>query len=432
MASAHYDRGTILYNQRNYKLAIKEYRDALQAEPNDLQALRMLAMSLSLDKQHNEAQRAVKDLLARSPDDSDFQYIAGLVYFNKGLYKEAEKYLKSSLAKDARQPHIFFVLAKIEGTRAAWKKMRDYAQEGLAIEPNDVKCLLALATAETKLGNWKIAQTLLERALSVSPNDAKAHAELGHVLLKTGKPDAAREHLREALRLDPNCSEALDGFIESLRAKNKVYYFLLQSVWFTFRGNSSVLTGLKLFALACAPVWGLFSVFLFTGWVFRELATFGIRFDKEASKYLPAELKRRNTKNLLVISGIFILVGSSMTVGFIEGSKFKLYKVKSLIQKHRLAEAGKVEKEMLNEMLSDYRNGHLHTTLYHLEELKTFLSEKEHYEPRKLAWVDIWIASKHRALNEFKEEAQYLDEALSEANKAKDKDLIQYIENSKK
>lgn len=386
--STHFLRAETLYTQKKYKLAIESYREALKEDPEDLEALRMLAMSLSLNQQDRDALREINEALRRAPADAEVIFTAGLIYYNANDHKKGEKLIKEALGKNPNNALAHLILSYIAEGKENWKLMREEAGKALELKPNYEEALISLARAQRELGQEKEARENLEAALLINPNKAKTHAHLGRLLLHTGDPRGAREHLREALRLDPNNSDALEGFIESLRSKNILYYWFITCIWAISRGPARVV----LYARFMHP-W--IAVFVFFFWyivcLVREITTFALRFDKDVRHYLPPELKKRNTRNLIVlalVSFIPFLIGLAAETA--ENSS--LNAIKKSTQDHQITLADNLEDKLYKEVRANFERDKLYLHGRSVRELLyKYELDRRPQDRSRLAYTALWL-----------------------------------------
>lgn len=77
------------------------------------------------------------------------------------------------------------------------------------------------------MGKLEDAQEASKTALTHNPESATEHVIHGRTLLLAGQFDRALEHFVEAMRIDPNLPGARSGLLDGLRARNRVYRWLL-------------------------------------------------------------------------------------------------------------------------------------------------------------------------------------------------------------
>ena len=157
-----------LYRQRKLLAdASREYRKALELQPDDSGALFGLCLALLGDDQIDEAFRLTQAALKNSPDDPELNAVMGEILCARNDFAGAEPYLKKSLnTKPEYVPHVHALLGKV------------YARTGRTEQ----------AIAELKL------------ALA-DDKDGTVHYQIGRLYLKTGNRDSAKQAFDVSQRL---------------------------------------------------------------------------------------------------------------------------------------------------------------------------------------------------------------------------------------
>jgi tetratricopeptide (TPR) repeat protein len=217
---AHYDRGSLLYDHRQYQHAIKEFREELATQPDDGVTHAMIGLALcALDKM-DEALRSTRQGVTLSPTRSFPHYANAFVLFHANKIEEAEKFIKEAISLDSRLPQYFSLLSEIDLSRERWQLAADEAARGLAVNPEHIGCLNAYARALVRLNRHKAAAEALEVALRVNPESALSHTNMGWVKINDGDPANAFAHYKEALRIEPNSDAARRGVVLALKRRN--------------------------------------------------------------------------------------------------------------------------------------------------------------------------------------------------------------------
>lgn len=157
-----------LYRQRkSFADASREYRKALELQPEDSGAIFGLSLALLGDDQVDEALRLAQGALKNSPDDPELNAVMGEILCARNDFAGAEPYLNKSLnTKPEYVPHVHSLLGKV------------YAQTGRTEQ----------AIAELKL------------ALADDKNGA-VHYQIARLYLKIGNRDSAKQAFDVSKRL---------------------------------------------------------------------------------------------------------------------------------------------------------------------------------------------------------------------------------------
>lgn len=220
-------RALLLYQQSRYDLAEQEIRRVLDQSPNDPGAHALLALCLAQQEKFDAAQQEAEQAIALAPAWAYPHSCLASVLEDRRRYSQAEAAAREAIRLEPANANYRGRLASTLFHQEKWQECYDAAVEGLALDPENDACNHLRTMALTKLGRQDDAIASVDAVLERNPNDAFAHANKGWALLHEGKPREALEHFREALRIDPTLEYAQAGIVESLKARNPVYRWIL-------------------------------------------------------------------------------------------------------------------------------------------------------------------------------------------------------------
>jgi len=166
-----------LMRRGDFSAAVQAYRQALELQPNNLEAKLGLARALSMSGQHQASQGLYQQVLAKNPAHADAL---------EGLGSEL---LRSDHPSEAHA--IFERLA--------------------AGQPANPEFQVDLARVEVRLGHYKQARGILSAVLTLHPSHREARLQLAYVNLYQGRYAAALADFSELLKADPGDFDALLG-----------------------------------------------------------------------------------------------------------------------------------------------------------------------------------------------------------------------------
>ena len=274
----HFERGRLLYKQRNYKLAEKEFREALGQEPGDSASHAMLALTLSVSGKPDEALKHAKEAVGLAPDSDYNHYALAIVFYNRSKLGEARTAVKEAIDIDPFRPEYFTLLGEIELVEGHFSDALKAAEEALAQDAEDVEAINVRAKALVRLGRTEEAETAVQAALDKDPENSLTHANRGWVLLHKGSTVEALESYREALRLNPNSEYAREGVVAALKARNPLYHLLLRASF----GMSRLGTKARIIILLLifiTPIRGLVLLIVLMCWASNLLFNLILSFD---------------------------------------------------------------------------------------------------------------------------------------------------------
>ena len=249
----------LLCQQRKFTAAEGEFRRHLADDPQDGMAHAWLAIALLEQEKFDDAERESKQGIHLAPDQAFSHYVLAAVLDGRNRLDEAEHAVNEAIRIDPTYVDAYALLSSLHLQRKKWRAAVESANQGLQFDPENVNCANIRAIGLRNLGETAAADRTVDRLLERAPENAAAHANQGWALLSAGDHQNAMESFREALRLDPNLEWARLGLINSMKARNFVFRYLLQ--FFLWMGR-----------LSNRAQWGLI-IGLYVGFrVLRQLA----------------------------------------------------------------------------------------------------------------------------------------------------------------
>jgi len=184
-SDANFKKGVEYYKSGNNADAIKEFEQAVQANPKNPAALSWLGYLLLKEQRAADAVAYLQSASELSPKDAEVWNNLGTAYLIIG---ENEKAVEA------------------------------YTQV-LKLRPSSADALYNLANAKLKLNNLAEAEKLFREAAAIKPNDTNILNNLGLTLQRQNKLDDAIATFKTAVEVDPNNDTLLLNLGTALKAK---------------------------------------------------------------------------------------------------------------------------------------------------------------------------------------------------------------------
>ncbi|MDN5200627.1 tetratricopeptide repeat protein [Fulvivirgaceae bacterium BMA10] len=325
MTEPHLEKAKVLIERNRFNEAEKSLRLTLSKQPNNVEALSLLAICLSEKKEFDEANEAMKAAIATEPNNPQLLYLFSRVLFEQEEFAKAEEYIKSAIAFYPYEADYFGIWAAIFLNKKDWKNALAKADEGLAIDPENLMCLNTRSTALVKLNKKKEAFDTISEALNQNPDNEVTHTNYGWGLLEKGEHKKALEHFRQALQHNPNFTWAKQGLLEALKARYLVYrIFLKYTFWISNLSSKvqwAIIIGLyfgvrllngwadqnQTVGMVAKPLIYAYMVFAISTWVISPLANVFLRFNVYGKYALSRDEKIAS--NLVAVSAFIGLLG---------------------------------------------------------------------------------------------------------------------------
>jgi tetratricopeptide (TPR) repeat protein len=187
--------------------AIRQLRNIVTAEPDNVDALAALGDLLSNDKQYEDATTTytrVIDLLgASTPGNWVYYYDRGVAFERSKQWPKAEADFKKALALNPKQPAVLNYLGYSwvdQGINL--KQALEMIQQAVNGAPNDGLIVDSLGWAYFRLGQYDKAVGTLEQAVQMRPVDAEINDHLGDAYYRAGRKLEATFQWNIAASLD--------------------------------------------------------------------------------------------------------------------------------------------------------------------------------------------------------------------------------------
>ena len=152
----------------------------------------------------DQARRLYREVLEADPRQPDALHYLGVLAHQSGRHAEAVDLIGRALARDAgnaachcNRGEAYRALGELAAAADCYRRALAL-QPGLAPAHNNLGCCLRALKRDDE------AADCFRAALALHPDYAEAHNNLGAVLLDQGRADAAAESLRRAVRLRPD------------------------------------------------------------------------------------------------------------------------------------------------------------------------------------------------------------------------------------
>ncbi|MBX9691501.1 MAG: tetratricopeptide repeat protein, partial [Cyanobacteria bacterium] len=201
----HYSRAMVLYEQRRFEDALKEFHKELSESPDCGDTTCMIACCFEAMGKIDQALEWSRKAISIDPENSlAFHVLGRALYRRKGfLTKDALRAFETSIKLNVSDVQNYYYLSHIRMAQKDWKAALSQVMTALNINPRRADCLAIAGWCEYQLGDPDKALELLKESLSIEPNVAVTHRYLTRIAVIKGDLELAKTHITEALRIDP-------------------------------------------------------------------------------------------------------------------------------------------------------------------------------------------------------------------------------------
>ncbi|MFZ1010188.1 MAG: tetratricopeptide repeat protein [Candidatus Sulfotelmatobacter sp.] len=193
-ATEHMQAGIAAEKQRQFDVAVKEFKKVTELEPSFADGFVSLGQAYMENSDYTSAAAPLKHALELNPDLPQVHQLLGYVLLSQGYAAEAIPHLERSSDKTA------LGIAEIQ-TGQLTEALANL-QAALAAHPNDQDLLYYLGRASGLLSKQSI-----ETLLAAYPDSARAHQAMAENYFVLRRMPEAEKEYREAIRLRPGLPE---------------------------------------------------------------------------------------------------------------------------------------------------------------------------------------------------------------------------------
>lgn len=213
-AHAHDNLGTVYAEKRRYREALAEYLAAIRLDPDAPTAHYNLANFLAthgLDMAVEEYRAS----LALDPDHPDTHLNLGLTLADLGRDEEAERSLRAAVELAPKDPYPRHELAALRMDAGDHPAAIAELKEVVRLDPARFEAWLDLGICYAQRGFYAEAERAYARARELKPDDLLLQYNSAALCAAWGRPEEALEHLARALAAD---GPRVRGWLRSDRA----------------------------------------------------------------------------------------------------------------------------------------------------------------------------------------------------------------------
>ena len=250
----YFERGKSLFEQGNYVKAELEFKNVLQIDPKDIEALYMLGRVaekqqewrdafgaysgvLELDPDHvpalvarghlyrlsgssDKALEAAETALMLAPGNADALVLRGATRTQLGMMDEGMRDARTALQKEPDNDKAISLVAMHAARKGEMDEAIALLEAGIVQHPDNAGMRLLLAGFYDRAGNQAKTVEMLESVISKYPDDLKFRLQLSAYYIRHDNLDAAEQVLRDAVDVDPENEQyklALADFLAKKR-----------------------------------------------------------------------------------------------------------------------------------------------------------------------------------------------------------------------
>jgi len=169
----------------------------------------------------DEAEAAYRQILQAQPSNPDALQLLGLIACQRKNYAEAAKLILQAISFNKRAAEYRNNLGNVYLAQDMLELAEKCYRKALQLQPQYADALANLGAVFWKQGKLQEAESVYRKALELDAGRAETHQNFGTILAAIGKPDEALEHQKEAIRLKPDSPDALSDLADTYKMQRK-------------------------------------------------------------------------------------------------------------------------------------------------------------------------------------------------------------------
>lgn len=191
------------------KEATKNLRKAVQLDPKNQGAWRILAFALWQQNRREEAKQCLQAAIKLSPKTIQYQTELADFLFEENKLKEAAAIYNDIKKIAPKSPVPYLGLAAIAGKQGHTKEQGDLLRQATVIRPTSELAWLRLAQFHCEQRNFDESIRCARIALGFKPKSAQNNCALAICLFNADKPQEAEPYLQKSVVYATNLQERL-------------------------------------------------------------------------------------------------------------------------------------------------------------------------------------------------------------------------------
>ena len=213
----YFDNAMALLTKGEPAKAVIELRNALQVDPNFVEAASALAEIQARQGNYREAFTLLEQAEKTKPDYLVARKGLAQLYKLAGKFAQAQEELDYILERTPDDTDALFTLGSMQATQKKYAEAEGTFNRILEIQPNHVRALLSLASIKEKSQDAPAEERYLKLTVERNPRSPVVYLTLIKFYLSKGRPAEAEALFAQGLKMTNNNIEILqaeEGFYE--------------------------------------------------------------------------------------------------------------------------------------------------------------------------------------------------------------------------
>jgi tetratricopeptide (TPR) repeat protein len=188
--------------------AIEQFKDILALQPDDSYSALWLARLYRFENQHDKAEKILRDVLRREPDNGQALEQLSQLLTDEGRTQEAVNLL-SQAASDSASPDLYDLLGSAYTQEKDWPRAEQAYEQAIAQDPDEPTYHQGLAEALIEQEKYPQALEQYKKLAQLEPGTAENYVRMAELYRRLGQLDQAKASILRAKQLAPGNLQVL-------------------------------------------------------------------------------------------------------------------------------------------------------------------------------------------------------------------------------
>ncbi len=203
--------GTLNLQQRNFEVACKFFRKALEQNPDYEMAHANLGIALHESDSLDEAIKCYRKVITLNPNYVNAYINLGNAFKQQGKLEKAVICYKKAIELNPNDAILFSNLGNIYREHCKPEEAVECYRKASELDPDKAEFYCNLGATLQESGALTEAILSYKKAVKLDPNYAMAFSNLGSALQESGKPEEAISSYKKAIAINPDYADALNN-----------------------------------------------------------------------------------------------------------------------------------------------------------------------------------------------------------------------------
>lgn len=223
-SSIYSNFGAIYGRLGNPKQAIKNYKKALEINPNDAGAYSNLGAVYAELGMFDQAIKELKEALEINPNHAGAHSNLGSCYVALRMYDQAIEELKKSIDINPSNAEAYSNLGAAYVQSGMYDQAIKELKKAIDVNPSDAEGYSNLGAAYVQSGMYDQAIKEVKKALEINPKNPTAYCIIGAAYVELHMDEKAIKELEKALEINPTFTEARNNIALAYHHLGLSYY----------------------------------------------------------------------------------------------------------------------------------------------------------------------------------------------------------------